>query len=70
MTILMDIVDQALQVVDGHRDSIDQPSDFHVMPEETIVVALELSSTKSTAKKYSCNKEGDFFDKFDNNKSR
>jgi hypothetical protein len=60
----MDIVDEALRVVtdDQRDDCIDRLSDFHCMPEETSVVGLDLRSTKGTAKKYSCNKEGDFFE--------
>jgi hypothetical protein len=71
MSTLIDIVDEAMQVgVREYHYYNDQPHDFRCMPEETTIVVLELNSTKSTIKKYSCNKDGDFFDKLDRKKAR
>jgi hypothetical protein len=70
MSIIVDIVDEALQVVGGHRGSNDQPYDFNFLPEETFVYTMDPNSSKSTARTYSCNMEGDFFVTLDKNHSR
>jgi hypothetical protein len=66
---LIDIADEALQVVSEPHGSNDPLYDFHFMPEETSVVVLGLNS-KSTAKRYSCNKEGDCLETLHKNNSR
>jgi hypothetical protein len=70
MSVLIDIVDDALRVVGGDKCRDDEPHDFHFMPEETFVFTMGPQSSKSTAKKYSCNKEGDIFVTFDKNHFR
>jgi hypothetical protein len=70
MSIMMDIVDEALQVIGDHHDCDDQLYDFHFMPEETFILPMDPNSSKSTAKRYSCNREGDFIDNLIKSKSR
>jgi hypothetical protein len=70
MSVLIDIVDDALQVIIGDNCRDDEPNDFLLMLEETFVFTMGPQSSKSTAKKYSCNKEGDLFVTFDKNHFR
>jgi hypothetical protein len=72
MFTLMDMVDEALQVIAGdqHHDCNDQLYDFHCLPEETFFFTMDPNSTKTTAKRYSCNKEGDIIDKLNKNNTR